>query len=689
MIKDLSQVSKTEYLNPNNMARGNMANLFKPVWSTPPRRATSQWIDLMQKSPRTDPMHKIASDLAVTPFKLYAKVYNPDTKLNKTEIKTHISLDLLEHPCPDKTITRSKLFYMTEMYLLSPAGECLWLMEKNGLGVPTELYIVPPHWVINTPTKQVPYFRILPMGNTSYQMVYVDPDDVIWFKNQDLLYPYSRGRGRSEGIGDEIETDEYMAKTQKLKFFNGAEPDWVAMMPDADKEVVDRAKESWYKNNGGFQNSHKTHFINWDAKFQKISENAQEMDYVNSRKYIRDACLQHYNMPPELFGIVENSNRSTIDAAYELYTRNTLSVELKNFDDALNVQFFPLFDEKLFIEHDNVIPADKEFVLKQAESGLKNGGLLVDEWRIQNGFEPLPDKKGQILLVPLNMMSIDINKGSLTDTPAGQNANAPPKKMIRLKDGKILNGKQTEQVLCQVWKRYDRGAQKYERPMAKTVSDFFNAQQTRVIKQLTKSARSGTTKSTDDMDGIDWNDENNKLLDAIKPYYSLAAKEGNAAAEELYSLGIDWNLISPQVLKWIKENGAKAVKNINQTTRDLLSDTLKEGMEAGEGIPELKDRVKSVFDIASTSRAENIARTETHNANAEGNFETFKTGGVKKKSWLTTTDGRERSWHDDMNGETVGIDEPFSNGMMYPGDPSGDPADVCNCRCVCIPEFEE
>lgn len=680
MIQDINHVNKSTFI-PSNTTRGNLNSLFTPIWSTPPRRSTAQWLDLMQKSPRTAPMHKIASDLAATPFKLYAKKYNPATKEERTEIKQHISLDLLERPCPDKTITRSALFYMTEMYLLSPAGECLWLLEKNKLNVPAAIYIVPPHWVVSTPTKDIPYFRMLPMGNTSCQMVYVNPADVIWFKNHDLLYPYSRGRGRSEAIGDEIETDEYMAKTQKNRFFNGAAPDWVAQMPGADTAQIDRTKESWYKEVGGYQNAHKVKFINWDAKFQKLSETAQEMDYVNSRKFLRDACNQHFYMGPELFGIVENSNRSTIDAAYGLYARNTLSIQLRSFDDTLNAQFFPLFDEKLFIEHDNVIPEDKEFLLKQTESGLKNGGMTVDEWRIKNGMDPLPNKKGHVLLVPLNMMTINVDNDSLTDTPATQNTQSnekPPQKAVK------------STILRQIWKRYDNSAVKYERPMKNAVADFFKEQQKRIVNGIDKSVPQETVKDENDFDvTIDWNDEDEKLFDILSKYYKFAAKEGNKAAEELYSLGVDWDLISPNIAEWISTHGLDAAKNINDTTKQSLRSTLREGIEAGESIPKLKERIQSVYDIASSARAENIARTETHSASAVGNFDTFQAGGVQKKQWLTTIDGRERSWHADLSGEVVPINEPFSNGLMYPGDPSGDAAEVCNCRCVLLPYFGE
>ena len=38
--------------------------------------------------------------------------------------------------------------------------------------------------------------------------------------------------------------------------------------------------------------------------------------------------------------------------------------------------------------------------------------------------------------------------------------------------------------------------------------------------------------------------------------------------------------------------------------------------------------------------------------------------------------------HAQMNGETVPVDEPFSNGMQIPGDPAGGVDEVAACRCV-------
>ncbi|GAG42373.1 unnamed protein product, partial [marine sediment metagenome] len=69
----------------------------------------------------------------------------------------------------------------------------------------------------------------------------------------------------------------------------------------------------------------------------------------------------------------------------------------------------------------------------------------------------------------------------------------------------------------------------------------------------------------------------------------------------------------------------------------------------------------------------------------------MKQAGVKEKEWLTSRDGLVRTEetsaanHVELDGEQVDISETFSNGLEHPGDPSGPPEEVINCRCDSIP----
>ena len=51
-----------------------------------------------------------------------------------------------------------------------------------------------------------------------------------------------------------------------------------------------------------------------------------------------------------------------------------------------------------------------------------------------------------------------------------------------------------------------------------------------------------------------------------------------------------------------------------------------------------------------------------------------------QKTWIVTS-GNPRASHAAMDGETVGIDEQFSNGADWPGDSTLDADETCGCTC--------
>jgi hypothetical protein len=56
------------------------------------------------------------------------------------------------------------------------------------------------------------------------------------------------------------------------------------------------------------------------------------------------------------------------------------------------------------------------------------------------------------------------------------------------------------------------------------------------------------------------------------------------------------------------------------------------------------------------------------------------------KEWISYIDDKTRDSHRNIpqgvGGESVEIDGIFSNGLQYPGDPSGLGEEVINCRCT-------
>lgn len=180
-----------------------------------------------------------------------------------------------------------------------------------------------------------------------------------------------------------------------------------------------------------------------------------------------------------------------------------------------------------------------------------------------------------------------------------------------------------------------------------------------------------------------WTDQTAK---AAQPILDQA---GQASVARVGSqLGIDTPARSSldAVDQVLADRANRLAGQVTDTTFAQIQQALADGIADGEGINQLADRVRHVFQVAR-SRAELIARTETTGAMNEAAHTyaaSLPAGAVGRKEWLAVHDERTRMTHRVADGQTVPMWSPFVVGsslMMHPGDPSAPPDEVCNCRC--------
>lgn len=133
------------------------------------------------------------------------------------------------------------------------------------------------------------------------------------------------------------------------------------------------------------------------------------------------------------------------------------------------------------------------------------------------------------------------------------------------------------------------------------------------------------------------------------------------------------------------------IKGVGETIYNDLTDSLREGFDAGESPRKLADRVRHTLGVG-VDRATVIARTEAaavvNGADHSVAQELQASGVVTKRQWLATTVGpsakRTRHTHRQAN-ETEEDDEGYftvgAARLSYPGDPAGPADEVINCRC--------
>lgn len=123
-----------------------------------------------------------------------------------------------------------------------------------------------------------------------------------------------------------------------------------------------------------------------------------------------------------------------------------------------------------------------------------------------------------------------------------------------------------------------------------------------------------------------------------------------------------------------------------------INSAILQGVLQGEDIKTVSKRLQGVTDMNKYSAIRN-ARTMMTSCENGGRIDSYKRAeeiGIKvEKQWLATPDGRTRHSHAAQDGEHVPVDEEFGNGLMFPGDPDGDPREVYNCRCTMVALVEE
>lgn len=253
--------------------------------------------------------------------------------------------------------------------------------------------------------------------------------------------------------------------------------------------------------------------------------------------------------------------------------------------------------------------------------------------------------------------------------------------------------------LVEIKKRADRKKAAWERTVEKQMATFFKRQE-RVIVAKVQSRKSSTrlmetkqARADDFYDEATWDEQ---LADDSEGWITGVMDDfGGAVADDLDG---DFDMAARPVKAAVKKQKSRVLL-VNRTTKVALDDAFDrwetyedmdpedipaDEAEHGTGVEGLVSRVAAVFATAVAVRALSVAISEVTTAANTAAVLAGQQNGAQTKTWTTVGDSRVRDWHDEADGQTVDVDEPFDVGpdkLMYPGDPDADPENVINCRC--------
>jgi len=454
---------------------------------------------------------------------------------------------------------------------------------------------------------------------------------------------------------------------------------------DQVQTILDQVREKY----SSPQNSGKIMLLSnskWEV--HDIKTNPNDFGLRDTDEFAMKRIAVAFGIPSVFFNDMQGVNRAVAQTQYEYFEKYVVRPLANDLAEQITMKVLDGKAEFRFKFTQNLTLEDQLVLEQIRDIRLKNGTRYINQLLQEDGLPPVPwgnEWWGNLSMTPL---------GTANPQPNPETSKILEKleKIERKLDKKDKSVDRT-----QIWKSYVAMTEPMEKRLAKEVMDIFKKQEKEVLKQLEalKSKSDVEKKDTlrpQDIVAINVSEEwKDYIVKHLKPFLlSFMQQAGDKTLGDL-GFGISFNLQVPGIQEKLLKSLEKSASEIIQTTRKDVYDQLLEGIQNGEGIPDLANRMKTLFEETYKNRSETIARTETISATNYASLEAGKQVGITKKQWLCALDERTREWHAEADGQTKDIDEPFivmGEELMYPGDKNGSPENIINCRCslILIPE---
>lgn len=301
---------------------------------------------------------------------------------------------------PNPFFTWGQLLMLTSCYYDTP-GIALWRLIEGPFGL--EAWPVPPNWVLRKPDRNYDQWKLnWPFPDHEGGLTPEIPEsEMVAFWQPKLTDPYREWASRARSVDNEISIDRAMGEFLAYSFANESTPSVIVGMPGANPVDLEREQAKWTADRSGPRKARKAVFINSDTKVTTFKSNHKDLEFNEGRRLTRDLILQAYGVPPERAGVLENANRSTIDAAdFQQQSKNVLP-RLTYFAAVINKKISPRLGREILV-FENPVKESLAERLQTAEKIARLGIGSNNEARKLLGLPPTKSKFGNYVPVPVN-----------------------------------------------------------------------------------------------------------------------------------------------------------------------------------------------------------------------------------------------------------------------------------------------
>lgn len=442
-------------------------------------------------------------------------------------------------------------------------------------------------------------------------------------------------------------------------------------------------------------------------EFVPAATTPREAQYIESRKLTREEVARSYHVPLPMVGILDHATMSNIREQHKNLYQDCLGPWLEMIQQEIELQLLPDMPDSrgVYVEFNfaSKLAGSFEEQSDQLQGATGAPFMTRNEARARLNLPQIDG--GDELIVPLNVLiggpaGPAADDGNAADTaddlakrvsaaaalirsgfdPAAalEAVGLDPVKHLGLLPVTVQRPAEPDNVdQALVDSLKTRGVQVKARAPQGTVDKaadslarFFARQGRAVASRL--GAEKARGRKADPGEVFDQERWDNELgADLLRINTVLA---GAAAGATLEALAFDGDEFDEAIMAgWLAANASGVAAVINTVTAGHLGAAL----DADDPL----EAVRKLFDTYVSQRAPQLAATQTASISGFGTVEAAKHvgGGEATKTWVTGSNPRPS--HARMNGETVPLDDKFSNGSRWPGDSNLDVDDVAGCNC--------
>jgi phage portal protein BeeE len=454
-------------------------------------------------------------------------------------------------------------------------------------------------------------------------------------------------------------------------------------------------------------------------EMKRVGFTAREEEYIESAKLAISTVASVYHVNPTMIGQLDNANFSNVREFRRMLYTETLGPLIAQIEDRLNAFLVPQLtnEDGVYVEFNIGEKLQGSFEEQAAVLSTSTGG----PWMTRNearGKNNLPEiDGGDELIVPLNVLvggqsspqdgTTAGGGGAVVAAPSTGKTADEIKVLVEAAAGLIRSGfdpagalaavgldpiahlgllpvtvqrpqepdnvdqEAVDALKARVLERFKAAGdeqppdEEHVADLGDTFSAFFKRQRSVVLSAL-------GAKAPEWWDEDRWNDE---LADDLLG--NSTALTRTVGRRTLRDAGLDPAAYdTDRTTAYLAAVAASTARGVNRATKSQLDTALD--------ADEPQDALRNVFDVSEDARSAEAGQTLATGLAAFAAVESVKQVAPEKatKTWIVTS-ADPRASHASLNGETVGIEDTFSNGAKWPGDATAlDVDDIAGCQCA-------